>query len=277
MSILQAFILGLLQGIAEFLPISSSGHLLLAKRWFGTEDVPLLFDLSLHVATLVAVVMVFRGTIVRLFRVLSRWLLGKSIKKDREDLRYIAVIIFATFLTGVLGFSLKDLVLPQKMVYFGFLYTSVLLISSSLVVKKYSTPVDTYKQNENKWWYWVFLALALGVFQGIAVLPGISRSGSTISIAIFCGVRRDRAGEMSFLLSIPAILGGLLLILYEGQGENLIASIEWLPFIISLITSLVAGYIALISLMRLIKTAKLHYFAVYLIPLAFLGLVNILS
>ncbi|NIZ47333.1 undecaprenyl-diphosphate phosphatase [Entomospira nematocerorum] len=278
MNIFEAFIFGILQGIAEFLPISSSGHLLLAKRWFGLEEVPLIFDLALHVATLGAVILVFHKIIVRLIQVLFRWILRKSLPNDREDLIYIAVIVIATVVTAALGILIKDIELSHKMVYMGFLYTAVILIIGSRVTQKYKDESSVLSSGlvAKKFWGIPLTGMIIGVFQGFAILPGISRSGSTISAALFCGVRRDRAGEISFLLSIPTILGGFLLTLHEGQAESLSSQVPWMPLLVAVISAFFAGCIALMFLLRLIREMKLHYFALYLIPLSLLGILGIL-
>ncbi|NIZ19261.1 undecaprenyl-diphosphate phosphatase [Entomospira culicis] len=273
MSMIEAVILGLLQGVSEFLPVSSSGHLLLAKRWFGLAEIPILFDLALHLATLGAVVLLFRQTIARLFLVLIRWVARKSLPSDRSDLSYIALILIATMITAVMGLLLKDLALPARLVYAGFLYTSTLLIISTRFIKRgeVSEPIG-----EAGWLGNTLRGIIIGFLQGLAVLPGISRSGSTISGALFCGITRERAGELSFLLSIPAIVGGFILTLREGQGEDLLAQMDLLPLLVALVVAFASGYFALRLLMRLVKEMKLHYFAFYLIPLAILGLFGIL-
>jgi undecaprenyl-diphosphatase len=275
MSILQALILGLLQGIAEFLPISSSGHLLLGKHWFGLDDIPLIFDLALHIATLGAVVVVFRSTIIRLILVLWRLVSRTSAPSDREDHHYIILILIATVITALMGFSLKDVDLGLRYVYIGFLYTSALLILGSWLTTRAASKASVPETTQS-WLQRIGSGVVLGLFQGLAVLPGISRSGSTISAALFCGISRQRAGELSFLLSIPAIVGGFLLVLHEGQGQELLSQVEWTPFMVAFATSFISGYLALRLLLKLVKEMKLYYFAIYLIPLALLGLLGVL-
>ncbi|NIZ40158.1 undecaprenyl-diphosphate phosphatase [Entomospira entomophila] len=278
MNIFEALIFGILQGIAEFLPISSSGHLLLAKRWFGLEEVPLIFDLALHVATLGAVILVFHKIIIRLMQVLFRWILRRSLVEDREDLVYIVVIMIATIVTAGLGVIIKDIELSSKMVYAGFLYTSAILILGSRITQPQKDNAPTLGSGlvAKKSWGVPLSGVIIGIFQGFAVLPGISRSGSTISAALFCGIRRDRAGEISFLLSIPTILGGFLLTLHDGQAESLSSQVQLVPLLIAVISAFFAGWLALVLLLRLIREMKLYYFVWYLVPLALLGLFGII-
>jgi undecaprenyl-diphosphatase len=274
MSVLQAVILGLVQGLAEFLPISSSGHLFLAKQYFGLGDVPILFDLFLHVATLGAVLVVFRSVLYRLMGVAYRFVLRKSQPSDKEDLGYIALMLVATVITAVIGFSLKDLELSSKLVYAGFIYTALLLILSTKISTLPQMQSQSLMSKGTKGHF--LLAILVGTFQGLAVLPGISRSGSTIGYALLGGVSRERAGEMSFLLSIPAILGGFILTLRDVEGANVLQQLDLLPLLLSFAVAFASGYVALRFLLKLVKQLKLHYFAYYLIPLGLLGLSGLL-
>ena len=260
MSIFQGIVLGVLQGVAEFLPISSSGHLIVAQNLFGLEEVPLLFDVFLHVATLLAVVLYFRKKIWELICSFARIFVpvknpsAAQIEKKSEDAKYIAAIILATFVTGALGIFSSKIIseISVKAVCAGFVVTALLLVFSSLFEKKHSS-------------------LAIGFAQGIGTLPGISRSGSTIAGALFCGVKRDVAGEFSFIVSIPAILGAFILEL-KDLGE-VSSSIGAEPVIAGCAAAFASGYIALSWLMRLIKKGRLEWFACYLIPVGILGMI----
>lgn len=274
MSIFQGIVLGVLQGIAEFLPISSSGHLIVAQNLFGLEEVPLLFDVFLHVATLLAVVLYFRKKIWELICSFARIFVpiknhsAAQIEKKSEDTKYIVAIILATFVTGVLGiFSSKVISeISVKLVCAGFIVTAVLLIFSSLIEKKHSAYSETSLKSPS----WK-QSLVIGLAQGIGTLPGISRSGSTIAGSLFCGVKRDVAGEFSFIVSIPAILGAFILEL-KDLGE-VSSSIGAEPVIAGCAAAFASGYIALSWLMRLIKKGRLEWFACYLIPVGILGMI----
>ena len=274
MSIFQGIVLGVLQGIAEFLPISSSGHLIVAQNLFGLEEVPLLFDVFLHVATLLAVVLYFRKKIWELICSFARIFVpiknpsADQIEKKSEDTKYIVAIILATFVTGVLGiFSSKVISeISVKLVCAGFIVTALLLIFSSLIEKKHSAYSETSLKSPS-WKQSLVIRLA----QGIGTLPGISRSGSTIAGSLFCGVKRDVAGEFSFIVSIPAILGAFILEL-KDLGE-VSSSIGAEPVIAGCAAAFASGYIALSWLMRLIKKGRLEWFACYLIPVGILGMI----
>lgn len=274
MSIFQGIVLGVLQGIAEFLPISSSGHLIVAQNLFGLEEVPLLFDVFLHVATLLAVVLYFRKKIWELIYSFARIFVpvknpsAARLEKKSEDTKYIAAIILATFVTGVLGvFSSKVISeISVKAVCAGFVVTALLLIFSSLLEKKH--PASSEASLKSPSWK---QSLVIGLAQGIGTLPGISRSGSTIAGALFCGVKRDVAGEFSFIVSIPAILGAFILEL-KDLGE-VSSSIGAEPVIAGCAAAFASGYIALSWLMRLIKKGRLEWFACYLIPVGILGMI----
>lgn len=274
MSIFQGIVLGVLQGIAEFLPISSSGHLIVAQNLFGLEEVPLLFDVFLHVATLLAVVLYFRKKIWELICSFARIFVPvknpsvAQIEKKSEDTKYIVAIILATFVTGVLGiFSSKVISeISVKLVCAGFIVTALLLIFSSLIEKKHSAYSETSLKSPS----WK-QSLVIGLAQGIGTLPGISRSGSTIAGSLFCGVKRDVAGEFSFIVSIPAILGAFILEL-KDLGE-VSSSIGAEPVIAGCAAAFASGYIALSWLMRLIKKGRLEWFACYLIPVGILGMI----
>lgn len=276
MSIFQAIILGVLQGIAEFLPISSSGHLAVAQKLFGLSDVPLLFDVMLHLATLAAVILYFRKKIARLFVILFRWILRKPIQTTNEtDLltgtdelgrKTILAVIFATVVTGAMGIVTSKMIpeMPIKVTCAGFLFTACLLIFSSLWAKKHDKPLETKGIS-------IFQALFIGFMQGVGTLPGVSRSGSTIAGAQLAGVNRAAAGEFSFIVSIPAILGAFVL---EAKDLGEISSqIGALPVFCGCLAAFAWGYLSLSILMKLIRNGKLEWFACYLVPLGVFGLI----
>ena len=329
MSIFQAIILGVLQGIAEFLPISSSGHLAVAQKLFGLSDVPLLFDVMLHLATLAAVILYFRKKIARLFVILFRWIIpnkeGKAFPcksksnnifindahkevgeskinpqefclqnschdrtseatpsagdtpatppetdlltgTDELGRKTILSVIIATVVTGAIGVVTSKLIpeMPIKVTCAGFLFTACLLIFSSLWAKKHDKPLETKGIS-------IFQALFIGFMQGVGTLPGVSRSGSTIAGAQLAGVNRAAAGEFSFIVSIPAILGAFVL---EAKDLGEISSqIGALPVFCGCLAAFAWGYLSLSILMRLIRKGKLEWFACYLVPLGVFGLI----
>lgn len=285
MSVIQGILLGILQGIAEFLPISSSGHLAVAQNIFGMDDLPLLFDVFLHLATLAAVCLYFWRKIWELLKCFGRWI-SRSPKvkenskdydvvlaqKDLANRKFIIAIILSTVVTGVMGILSSKLIpnLSIKVTCCGFLVTSLFLILSSVIEKRNSRLAQNSDDKKNPSVSKV-QALIIGFMQGIGTLPGISRSGSTIAGALFCGVDRSLAGEFSFIISIPAILGAFILEL-KDLGE-VSSSIGAAPVIAGCAAAFATGYISLTFLMKMIKKGKLQYFALYLIPLAIFGLI----
>jgi undecaprenyl-diphosphatase len=259
----QAILAGCLQGLAEFLPVSSSGHLVLLKNLFGLEEVPRLFDVLLHVATLLVVCLVFRRTILGIFAAAGRFLRGRRKEEDIPFLRLIPAILIATVCTGALGIFLKDLGFESrpKIVSAFLLVTALILLATRLLEKKQNAASKQPGVKES---------IITGIAQGIGVLPGISRSGITISAALFAGVSRAEAGEFSFLLSIPAILGALVLSL--GDSASLASTVSPAALGAGIISAALTGYISLKFLLRLIRSGRLYLFALYLIPAGILGI-----
>lgn len=274
MSMIQGIVLGVFQGIAEFLPISSSGHLAVLQHLFGLEDVPLLFDVFLHLATLLSVVLFFRKKIWELLCSFARIFVPAKkpgevqIENQKENKKYILAIILATIVTGIMGVISSKFVenVPVKFICAGFIVTALLLVLSSVVEKKSGT-VTGDEKNSVTW----IQALIIGFAQGVGTLPGISRSGSTISGALFCGVPRSRAGEFSFIVSIPAILGAFIL---EAKDLGEVAgSIGFDVVIAGCAAAFASGYLSLTWLMKLIKKGRLEWFACYLVPAGVLGMI----
>ena len=282
MTTFQGILLGLVQGIAEFLPISSSGHLQLAQYLFKLDDVPLLFDVLLHVATLCAVVLYFRRIIARLFCVLCRWVFRRPLPRhtpalaEKHDRRMILTIILTTFVTGCIGLVTSKLI-PDFSIHavcIGFLFTAFILIASAVLDKliELHYAISSGVRGDRpftgvRWWQ----ALIIGFAQGVGTLPGVSRSGSTIAGALFSGVDRVTAGEYSFIVSIPAILGAFILELKDLDAVA--GSVGAAPVIAGCAAAFASGYCALTLLMRIIRRGRLEWFAAYLIPLGVLGLV----
>ena len=266
MSVIQGILLGFLQGVAEFLPISSSGHLTVVQYLFGLEEVPLLFDVFLHLATLAAVCLYFWRKIWDLLKCLGRWISRKdATEEDVIGRKNIIAIILSTIVTGVLGVVTSKLIpeMSIKVTCAGFLVTALLLIVSSKIGKKNT---DEKEKPVSK-----VQALVIGFMQGIGTLPGISRSGSTIAGAMMCGVNRSFAGDYSFIVSIPAILGAFVLELKDiGEVSQTIGAA---PVIAGCAAAFAVGYISLALLMKMIRKGNLQWFAAYLIPAGILGMI----
>ena len=281
MTILQALSLGALQGLAEFLPISSSGHLAVVQNLFGLTDVPLLFDVLLHLATLLAVCIYFWKKIWALLKCLGRWIARKPMPENQisDDLlcgtdergrKAIIAIILSTLVTGVMGIVTSKLIpeMPIKVTCAGFVFTALLLIVSAIIGKKRAEKANASDNEKGITW---IQALVIGFMQGIGTLPGVSRSGSTISGAMFSGLDRKIAGDYSFIISIPAILGAF--ILEVKDLDEVSGSIGLAPIMVGCTAAFIVGYLSLALLMKMIRKGKLQWFAAYLIPLGILGMI----
>lgn len=243
-SILEMVVLGVIQGLTEWLPISSSGHLVLAKQLVGWQP-PVVFYIFLHVGTLIVVVTFFRKTIIRMLHTLFRGDL------QSEEGRLIIFILLGSLPTAVIGYVFqgifKSLFESLLVVGVAFLATGFLLFSSAMIKdRKGLDYVDS---------------LIIGVAQGISITPGISRSGATISAGLLRRVDRKTAFEFSFLLSIPAILGATIM-----ELENvylLVIAVDVLPLIVGVTVSMIVGYMSLTMLQKIISKHQFHWFAVY--------------
>ncbi len=262
MSFLKAIILGVIQGIAEFLPVSSSGHLLVTRNLMDLGDVPVLFDIILHIATLFVVCFVFRERIIILFRTLFRWIIRKNDEKDRANLNTIVLILVSTFFTGIIGYFINKVEFFQnpRIVSVFFIITAIILWLS-----RYGKAKKSYGEIGVK------EGVYLGIAQGLGVIPGISRSGITISTGLLAGIDREKAGEISFIISIPAILGALLLDLKDSV--ILFSEIAAVKIVVAFITTVIVGYFSLLLLMKLIRGGRLYFFSFYLLPLGVIGLI----
>lgn len=261
MTLLQSFLLGAFQGLAEFLPISSSGHLLLFKAVMGLSSVPVLFDIVLHVATLFSILLVFRKRIAGILISIARWMRRRSTEDDAENLAIVVPALVATVLTAALGLVLDSLDLrAQPRVVAGlFLVTAAILVGTSFIKGTVGYRGMGIKHG-----------IVIGLAQGIGVLPGISRSGITICAGLVSGMKREQAGEFAFLLAVPAVLGAL--ILESGNLGQLSGSVDGLPLAVAASTAFGIGVLALLALMPLVRKGKLAWFAAYLIPVGIAGL-----
>lgn len=253
----KAVILGLVQGLTEFLPVSSSGHLVLAERLLGIQLPGVTFEVFLHVGTLLSVVWVFRQ---RLFAIIKSFL--ALFTRDqlarlagREDRRFGLLLIAASVPTALIAFGLGDVV---ERAFGSTLFVGIALtITGGLLWLADSLPGGKKGISETT----TLDALLIGVFQGIAIFPGISRSGATISGALFRQMDKKKAAEFSFLLSIPAIVGGgLVEALDIGAG---LAEMDWLFYLLGIVAAAGAGIFAIRFFIKLLVKNKLRPFAIY--------------
>lgn len=249
-----AILLGILQGITEFLPISSDGHLALAQSVLGMENAGLAFILLVHAGTLLSIAIVFRRQLVELARGLVSLpgSLTKPASQWSESTRLAGLVILTTLPGAIVGLVFKDAV--EKM-FSDLVLTGIFFLVSGLILAltKWARP----GQDDVNW----KTALLIGVAQAAAILPGLSRSGSTIGMALFLGVRRARAGEYSFLAAVPIISGAVALEIPDIARESGRGGL--LPLVLAFIASFVVGLFALVWLLRVIRHGRFHWFAPY--------------
>ncbi len=262
-SIAEAALLGFIQGLTEFLPVSSSGHLELVKHLLGYEA-PLLFTILLHMGTLAAVFVAFRKKIGALLAALWRIITRRRQEGDDALGRLWLMLLISTAATVPLVFvfsKINDYVnVHPKLIGVCFLVTAAVLVATLL-----------FKAVSGRERPSVGHALAIGALQGVAVLSGVSRSGLTVSAGLAAGLDRAHAAEYSFLLAIPAILGGFLWELKDAPRTLETVSVTGLAA--GLIAAFLTGLAAIFLLVKLIKTGKLWLFAVYLAPLGVLTII----
>ncbi len=259
MDIIQAIILGIVQGLTEFLPISSSGHLVLVPYAMHWENPGLAFDTLLHLGTLVAVVWYFWKDIVAIIKALISSILDifrgnfKAGLKEDSFKKLAWLLVVGTIPAGLMGVLLKSqfesLFTSVPAVGFFMIITGILLWGAERVKRGEKEVKDVSFKN----------ALAIGIFQGFAIAPGISRSGATISAGLFSGLERELAAKFSFLLSIPAIIGAVAIQAKDITSFDFSLAVTLAGFI----SAIIFGYLAIKLLLKIIKERTLMIFAYY--------------
>ena len=240
-------ILGLIQGLAEWLPISSTGHLKIAEHYLGLTTTPL-FNLILHLGTLIVVIFHFRHDIINILSALVH----RDLKSEAGKL--VLPIIVATVPTAIIGLLYVQLLEDtlQRLLIIGITF----IIGATLVYTS-----RTGKEDADNVTYRI--ALLMGVAQGLAIFPGLSRSGATISTALLLGLKREKAFKFSFLLSIPAILGDTAVEAYKTRGQIALSGIGYPEVLVGVAIAMIVGYIAIRIVSKAVKSKKFHYFAIY--------------
>ncbi len=249
-AVLGALLLGALQGATEFLPISSSGHLVLLQHFVSVEGDSLAFDLVLHMGTLVPVLVLFRDDLLRM---VTDPLRGEGPMMERPGARWLLYVVVATIPTVIMGLLLEDLFESMFSGFSSLAWQFALTAGVLQMTAKHNhgtTDIDGMT---------VWHALVIGVAQGVSILPAVSRSGSTIAAALFLGLRRDVAGRFSFVLSVPAILGAMVL-----KARHVTVDPAVLPiWLMGAAAALVVGWGSLLLLMRVVRAGDFSKFAWY--------------
>lgn len=246
MTIWQAIILGAVQGFAEFLPISSSGHLILFQRWFGIENNVMFYSIMLHIGTLIPVVTVLWREIIALF------------KKPFNKMLYLIIATVPAGIIGVVFALLLDLdaIFSEHiwLLAISFAFTAAELLFAERRAKKVelNNPVNCKT------------AFIMGCGQAVGVFPGISRSGTTTTFGVIGKVNKDENASFTFLMSIPIILAAALLESYKCIKADAFGGISVVPLIFGMATAAITGYIAIKFMLKLIKKANYKWFSLYL-------------
>lgn len=246
-NLLDAIVLGLIQGIAEWLPISSTGHLRLYEYFRGLK-VPLLYDITLHMGTLVVILVFFRKDIKKILSALVH------LDFRTEDGHLISLIIVGSAPTALIGYVFRNTVesifLSPLPIGIALILCGILLFSSRIAHEK--TDHISYAT-----------AIVFGIAQGVSIIPGLSRSGTTIAVALLLGLKREKAFRFSFLLSIPAIIGAEALTAYDQRATLAQSGFGMLEIAVGVAVATITGYFALKLLHKAIENRKFHLFAFY--------------
>ena len=265
MNTLQALIMGLLQGLTEYLPVSSSGHLTIASELFGIDgESNITFTIAVHVATVLSTLVILGSEIGKILKGMCNPLSPRSLKGNgtflnrlNPDQRYVLNILVSMIPIGIVGVFFKD----QVEEIFGsglFVVGICLLLTAALLTFSY---LARPRQREN-----ISLghAFIIGLAQAVAVLPGLSRSGSTIATGLLLGNKKEKLAQFSFLMVIPPILGEALLdVLKMVKGEEATGGIDTLPLIVGFVAAFISGCAACKWMIGIVKKGKLIYFAYY--------------
>ncbi len=253
---IQIIILGIVQGLTEFLPISSSGHLVLMEHYLGVDQPGALLEALLHMGTLIAIMVAFWEDIVKMFKAYFNIFSKQGMDNPWEDphARFGVLIIVGTIPTAIIGFAFRPI--------FEFLFKSILVVSGMLIVTGCILWLGERSKGENRGLpeMKILDALWVGFAQGVAIIPGISRSGTTIITGLKCGLNRKFAARFSFLLSIPAVVA--VSIFYLVKATQIVPS--QLPvMLLGSLTAAISGYIAIRIVLKTLEERRFGIFAWY--------------
>jgi len=262
LNLIESTVLGLIQGLTEFLPISSSGHLVIFERLFHIEANDLVFEVFVHFGTLMAVLFYFREKLLAVAGSIIRWFSrARKSESDKANIKLFWYLILGTVPAAFIGLLFKDYIelafASPQWASGMLLVTAVILLSTRWAMR------EDRNLNEGR-------TIIIGFAQALAMMPGISRSGSTISAGMFLRMKKSEAAEFSFLLSIPAIIGATVLQIPQFIRDITNADLV-INYLIGAIVAAVVGYISITYLMRIIKKGKFFYFGLYCAVVGLLG------
>jgi undecaprenyl-diphosphatase len=258
LDLLQAILLGILQGITEFLPVSSSGHLALARALIGREIVPgITFEIVVHFGSFCSIVVYFRHKIAEILNDLFQSFSVSGLREKEfihnKNARFSYIILLSMIPAMIVGFTLKE---PIEQLFLNPVFVSAMLLVTGtlLFITKFTKNLPNDVDAKR--------GLLMGVAQACAILPGISRSGSTIATGLYTGINRDSVANFSFLMVLPVLAGAMLLEVLEVIEAG-IAIEAVLSLVAGFFASFISGYFALKYLIILLKREKFHYFSYY--------------
>lgn len=263
MNLIESTVLGLIQGLTEFLPISSSGHLVIFERLFHIEADDLVFEVFVHFGTLVAVLLYFRerlfavsGSVIRSFSSAGK------LERDKDNLRLFWYLVLGTIPAGLIGLLFNDFI---ELAFASPRWASgMLLVTAAILLSTRWAMREDRKLNTGR-------TIIIGFAQALAIMPGISRSGSTISAGMALGMKKTEAAEFSFLLSIPAIAGATIMQIPQFVGDITNADLV-INYFVGAMAAAIVGYISIAFLMKIVKKGKFFYFGLYCIVVGILGI-----
>lgn len=258
MDLIQAIFLGILQGITEFLPVSSSGHLVLAQALIGEDlETGITFEIVVHFGSFCSIVLYYRKLIAEILGDLMKSATPEGIRagmyKTNSNVKFCLFILISMIPAMIVGFTMEDAI--EELFMNPFFVSCMLLITGTLLFLIKFVREPQKEMNGVR-------SLIMGIAQALAIIPGISRSGSTISIGIFSGMKREEVANFSFLMVLPVLAGAMLLAILDLM-ETGIETEAIITLVVGFFTSFVSGYFALSYLVSLLKKAKFYYFSYY--------------
>nr|BCX02057.1 MAG: undecaprenyl-diphosphatase [Bacteroidota bacterium] len=259
MTVWEGILLGLLQGLTEFLPISSSGHLVLGEHLLGIHAEDITFEVFVHFGTTLSVLTYFRRELAELIRSAIRWTQNPVAGPEREAVRWIGYLALSAVPAACVGLAFEEQV--ERLFSSPRLVAGMLLVTGTLLWlvrfrRRPGGPLSAWK------------ALLIGLAQAVAITPGISRSGATVAMALYLGVEREEAARFSFLMLLPVVMGATLLKALRIGSEP----ISWAPIFLGTGVAYLSGLVAIHTLLVVLRRGRLEWFALYCYLVGLIGL-----
>ncbi|WP_078391290.1 undecaprenyl-diphosphatase UppP [Shouchella patagoniensis] len=264
MSLLEAIILGLVQGLTEFLPISSSAHLIIVQSMFNMTFDGFSFEILLHLASVLAVILYYRNDLIEIIR--GFFAFFKNRTPQNKSMFFFAIyLVVATAITGIAGIMFEDYISET---FKAPIFIALALVVTGLFLIIIERFVRHGNRTEKEMTIWDSIFVGLG--QCLALVPGLSRSGTTLIVGMFAGLSKETAVRFSFLLSIPVILGSSVLAIDDLTSGVLLEQTEILALSLSFIVTFIASWLGIVFFINLVRRSKLVYFAIYCFIVAIL-------